>query len=85
MKNPNGWIGVDLDGTLAFYEGCVCRKQKPDDANAAYDAIQAWCLKHLGQLLDVTAEKDFDMTSLWDDRAVTVEKNTGRFLSPLNA
>lgn len=23
MSNKNGWIGVDLDGTLAFYDGWV--------------------------------------------------------------
>lgn len=43
-------------------------------------AIQDWCEKHLGCRLKVTAEKDFQMVELWDDRAVAVEKNTGRII-----
>ena len=39
--------------------------------------IKAWCLQHLGQELEVTAEKDFNMVALWDDRAVSVEPNEG--------
>lgn len=43
--------------------------------------ISAWTLKHIGVPLDATAEKDFNMLQLWDDRAVTVEKDTGRALA----
>lgn len=39
--------------------------------------IRAWCLKHIGQELEVTAVKDLQMIELWDDRAVGVETNTG--------
>ena len=41
-------------------------------------AIRDWCLKHIGQMLVVTDKKDFDMLLLYDDRAVSVEPNTGR-------
>lgn len=41
-------------------------------------AIEDWCWTHLGAVLPVTAEKDFEMVELWDDRAVSVEFNTGR-------
>lgn len=44
--------------------------------------IEAWCLKHLGQVLPVTCQKDYYMLELWDDIAVSVEENTGRQLSP---
>ncbi len=40
-------------------------------------AIMDWCLKYLGQELMVTAEKDFNMIALWDDRAVSVHPNEG--------
>lgn len=43
--------------------------------------IKAWCLKYLGFELAVTCQKDMAMISLWDDRAITVEMNTGRVLS----
>ena len=40
-------------------------------------SIEDWCLKHIGQVLPVTNEKDSGMIELWDDRAVQVVKNTG--------
>lgn len=40
-------------------------------------AIREWCIKHIGQPLHVTAEKDPGMIELWDDRAVQVIRNTG--------
>lgn len=102
-----GWIGVDLDGTLAVYEGWKgeqtigepvpamvnrVRRWLADGievrivtARAAASRgditfIEEWCLVHLGAILPVTNRKDFGMTALWDDRAVAVEKNTGRIL-----
>ena len=104
----SGWIGVDLDGTLAEYHGWnngeigepvpvmltrvvswlangqavkiftarVCGGDAEQTA-----LIKAWCLKHIGQELEVTATKDFAMIELWDDRCVQVEPNTGRRIS----
>lgn len=109
-----GWIGVDLDGTLAEYHSKqgvafvgkaipamvsrvrrwladgetvkimtarVCGAWGEHDRQEQVDLIQAWCEEYLGQRLDVTCAKDFEMIELWDDRAVTVEKNTGRCLT----
>jgi hypothetical protein len=42
--------------------------------------IDKWCKKHIGQKLEVTCIKDFGMIQLWDDRAVSVEKNTGEIV-----
>ena len=41
-------------------------------------AIEMWCKRHLGQILPVTFEKDWDMVLLLDDRARQVERDTGR-------
>lgn len=116
----DGWIGVDLDGTLAVYDhwrgephigepipAMVERVQgwleagrevrivtarvgpvDPQLVDADYPryartVIEDWCLKHLGRKLEVTCQKDFGMIELWDDRAVSVETNTGRRTSPL--
>lgn len=109
----SGWIGVDLDGTLAKYEGWrgadkigqpiaamvervklwreqgievrivtarVCSNQAPHTRRIALQAIEAWCERHLGEKLPVTAEKDFAMLVLYDDRVVRVEPNTGMLL-----
>ena len=106
----SGWIGVDLDGTLAHYEGWnggaigapipamverikgwlakgievrifTARAAAPTstgrDVAGAVFAIEDWCERHIGQRLKVTAEKDFEMIELWDDRAIQVITNTG--------
>lgn len=111
MTEYRGWIGVDLDATLANYHKWTA----PDDIGApvpamvarvrqwladgedvriftargsvdeldrsiAYPAIQRWCLEHLGRVLPITNVKDIHMRVLYDDRAVRVEKNTGRLI-----
>lgn len=44
--------------------------------------VKNWLRKHgLGNLM-VTNEKDMDMLELWDDRAVQVERNSGKPLGP---
>jgi hypothetical protein len=39
--------------------------------------IRAWCLRHVGRVLPVTATKDLACLELWDDRAIQVRRNTG--------
>jgi hypothetical protein len=114
MSKNHGWIGVDLDGTLAHYDGWKGAQHIGEPVPAMvervrywiaggqevriftarlggwvegsmdwanmYRVIEAWCLKHLGRTLPVTATKDMAMLELWDDRAVCVERNTGRIL-----
>lgn len=46
-------------------------------AQAQRELIEAWCEKHLGRKLVVTATKDFQMIECWDDRSVRVMINTG--------
>jgi hypothetical protein len=61
----------------------VMRLEQGEDmweAEAHRRAIELWCERHLGQKLVVTAEKDFQMQELWDDRAVQVQYNTGKVL-----
>lgn len=104
-----GWIGVDLDGTLAHYDewrglehigdpipkmlarvkawlgqGIEVRIvtarlaiSDPHEEQLAFEAIDEWIRRHVGQSLYVTAEKDMRMIELWDDRAVQVIANTG--------
>jgi len=43
--------------------------------------IRDWCEAHVGARLFVTDRKDHHMVALYDDRAVSVEKNTGVLLS----
>lgn len=99
-----GWVGFDLDGTLARYDGwsggnhigapiapmiervkdyiargvevriVTARAGLPEQV----PPIVEWCLRHIGQALEVTDRKDFGMILLYDDRAAAVEFNTGR-------
>lgn len=133
--SAGGWIGVDLDGTLAEYSGwngighigapvpamvervkawlkdgvevriftaragdyehwkwarekgllndpeyCEAFAQVDAIYNAIIKPIESWCELHFGQQLRVTAMKDFGMIELWDDRAVSVQMNTGKDL-----
>lgn len=117
MAHSKGWIGCDLDGTLAKYEGWISPQHigqpipamvervkdwlsqgievriftarvyapawnvaRAEEADMATTAIQAWCLKHIGQMLPVTCTKDYAMVNLYDDRCQQVEPNTGRLI-----
>jgi hypothetical protein len=106
--SASGWVGVDLDGTLAQYgkwdgsgsigdpvvpmlervkamlargiEVRIFTARVSDGDPATVAAIQEWCTRHVGVPLRVTNVKDYSMWALFDDRAVAVEKNTGRIL-----
>jgi hypothetical protein len=124
VTDKKGWIGVDLDGTLAEYSGWkgvehigdpiaemadrvrqwISKGQdvriftaRVDGGSAALNAgnqhgelfkevakirsiVQDWTERHFGVRLEVTNVKDYAMIELWDDRAVCVERNTGRIL-----
>jgi hypothetical protein len=113
----NGWIGVDLDGTLAVYDGWAGLHHIGDPVPAMVNRVKAWLAdgwevriftarvsgltfgqqadtvefiwKWLDQCcglpkLQVTNVKDFEMIELWDDRAVSVEPNTGKQIGPSN-
>ncbi|WP_062120497.1 hypothetical protein [Aureimonas sp. AU40] len=110
-----GWIGVDLDGTLAHYDGWkgidhigapvpammkrvrgwlaagktvkimtarVC-SAAPDRGMARWH-IQNWFERQGLPRLEVVSEKDFGMVQLWDDRAIRVEENTGRYYDQIS-
>lgn len=47
------------------------------EAVAQEQKIREWLLGNLGQELEVTAVKTFDVVEVWDDRAVRVTRNTG--------
>lgn len=116
----SGWIGVDLDGTLAHYDGwrgeahigapvpaMAARVRRwlsegrhvkiftarvwegaknldgsPRDTSPVRKAIEDWCVRHLGEKLEVTCVKDYGMIALYDDRAYHVVPNTGQIYDP---
>lgn len=113
-----GWIGIDLDGTLAdsrvpwtkdfrrvgapiptmveFVKHLIEAGEDVRIFTARADCywkdhglvpreeveapIRAWCKEHLGKELPITNIKDYFMEALYDDKAIHVEKNTGRII-----
>ncbi len=102
----SGWIGVDLDGTLAHHDHSdrihdigrpipsmfekvklLLRsgiQVKIFTARAAYGRrqikmIQDWLAENGLPRLEVTNKKDLHLIEIWDDRAVQVVRNAGRF------
>lgn len=41
--------------------------------------IEQFCLKHIGQILPITAIKEHYIDEIWDDRAREIIKNQGEF------
>jgi len=74
----------DLSGLVAIARSNAPLSVAEEFARAAtaITSIRAWCKEHIGQELTVTCVKDYGMHELWDDRAVAVEANTGRALTP---
>jgi len=100
-------IGVDLDGTLAHYDGWVNAETigKPIESMVArintwilegrkvviftaravnpenIQPIKDWLLDNDLPDLPITCIKEPSMKIFYDDRAVQIEKNTGKILS----
>jgi len=102
-SNPNSWIGVDLDGTLARYDGWKGYEHIGEPVPLMMDIVKehlangetvkiftaraadpegippvrAWLEKNDLAGLDITNQKDQNMTMLYDDRAAKVVENMG--------
>jgi hypothetical protein len=69
------WVsyGMDVRIFTARLSGVDSR-----EADKRRKMIQDWLVNHVGCSLPVTNIKDRGMIALWDDRAVSVERNTGK-------
>jgi hypothetical protein len=64
--------------TARIYYGAADDSTRYAECLDAHAMIQQWCATYLGRVLPITCVKDYNMIELWDDRAVQVERNTGR-------
>ena len=55
----------------------VCSMYPERDKQANRSRIDAWCIFYFGQTFPITAEKDYDMVRLYDERAVEIVHNLG--------
>lgn len=70
LERVKHWIANGI--RVKIFTARVC-----DGLPATKRTIELWCLKHIGQVIEVTNSKDYGMIELWDDRAVRVVHNTG--------
>lgn len=47
-------------------------------ARKPHPVLRKWMKEHLGQILPITNVKDPGMIAIYDDRAINVQRNTGK-------
>jgi hypothetical protein len=47
-------------------------------ARKPHPVLRKWMKEHLGQMLPITNVKDPGMIAMYDDRAINVQRNTGK-------
>lgn len=72
LERVKGWLKAGKRVVIF-----TARANNPD----SIPPIREWLKKHVGQALPVTAKKLPTFKRIWDDRAVSVEKNTGKILT----
>lgn len=84
VERVKGWLarGITVKIMTARVgiapEGAVLKDH--DSVESQRKIVESWCMKHLGQVLEVTCKKDYGMVCLFDDRCRQVELNTGRLI-----
>ena len=46
-----------------------------------YENMRDWCKKYLGKHIPIQAHKDHNLFCFFDDKAISIEKDTGRILA----
>lgn len=71
VARVKAWLAEGKD--VRIFTARVCN----GDLHNQRAVVTAWCIKHLGQPLTVTNEKDWDIMEIWDDKAIGIIHNTG--------
>ena len=82
VRRVTKWLEMGVDVRI-FTARVAVDSRSPSSLTRALQEeanIKDWCLLHLGTILPVTCQKDFEMIELWDDQCRPVELNTGRDL-----
>lgn len=81
VKRVRRWLAKGIE--VRIFTARVSSKVDAKMRSFQVFMVQRFCEEHFGRQLRVTAEKDYEMLEMWDDRAVAVESNTGRIRSHL--
>lgn len=84
VERVKNWLSRGQEVRIVTARVAACNRANDggvvDSAELAVEQdkmIREWCKEHIGQELQTTAQKDFAMIELWDDRVVQVVQNTG--------
>jgi len=85
VKRVKRWIaeGKDVRIFTARMDG-YHPKDGPIPIHMVRESIEDWCLKYLGVILPVTNRKDYWCEAIYDDRAIQVERDTGRLIGEVD-
>lgn len=75
VEQAKRWLAEGHD--VVIFTARVSPSNAESDIVVAKDAICRWCRLVFGRELEITSDKDFRMSELWDDRARQVVTNTG--------
>ena len=78
VERVRGWMDQGIE--VVIFTARV-HPENQINADISRCAIQEWCMRVFGRVLEITCMKDPEMDQIWDDRAITVEENTGRILT----
>jgi hypothetical protein len=79
LDRVKGWLAKGIEVRIVTARASMVRLDL-NELREQLALIDSWLEEHVGHKLPITCSKDFDMISLWDDRCVQVEFNTGRVL-----
>ncbi|MDE2102637.1 MAG: hypothetical protein KGL39_35655 [Patescibacteria group bacterium] len=80
VKQVKAWLAAG-DEVVIFTARVNC-DDNPDLKLQVTMLLQQWCEKNLGRALAITDRKHRRFAEIYDDRAVRVETNTGKFTEP---
>jgi hypothetical protein len=80
VARVQAWLAAGEDVRIVTARASA---EDPTERALVVTMIEAWSHVHVGTILPITDRKDFGMRELWDDRAVQVERNTGRRMDGL--
>lgn len=75
-----GWLEAGVTVKIMTARAGL-REEDPDTWQKFWVNWVIWSTREFGTVLQVTDRKDFSMIELYDDRAVSIESNTGRILT----
>ena len=75
VEQVKRWLAEGHD--VVVFTARVSPSNAESEIKIARDAIGRWCRLVFGRELEITSDKDFRMSELWDDRARQVVTNTG--------